>query len=522
MPRIACLLVPDLPLRAELRVHPEQAGRPWVVTSGSDARAQVIAASPEARAAGIAPPCSLGRARSVCPEVGVRVTSLAGEQAARAALLDAAFACSPRAEAAPRAGGVFAAEAAVWVDAAGIETLFRSEAAFATRLAACGAALGLPGAVAVASSRTVSQLAARALVRRGAPSTADGEWPVRALSPDAERDFLEPLPVDWLDPDDRLAQALTRFGVRTVRDLLRLPRSATARRLGPEWLSLVARARGEEVDTPLACAHDLRVIESLDLDYAVDRLEPLRFVLRGLLSRLLERLTLRGWSCGPLDLELGLVGGAREQRRISPAAPTSDARVWLRLLGLALEEQPPEGPVERVRLGAEGVAFRRDQLDLFRPRGPDPASLDRTLAELEALCGANRVGSPDVADDHRPGAWALRPFRPPRTGPELRAHECGSGGGDEAGPSAPLAVRALRPPVSARVRVRQGRPEWIESAVARGRVVHASGPWRTTGRWWSDERYALDHYDVQVEDGSVVRLAFDFVGRGWHIDALYD
>ena len=72
------------------------------------------------------------------------------------------------------------------------------------------------------------------------------------------------------------------------------------------------------------------------------------------------------------------------------------------------------------------------------------------------------------------------------------------------------------------MRVRCGQPEWIDSAVTRGRVVHASGPWRTTGLWWTEERYALDHYDVQVEDGSVIRLAFDFVTRAWQIDGLYD
>ncbi len=516
MARVACLLVPDLPLWAELRVHPEWAGRPWAVTSGSDARAQVISASPEARAAGVVPPCGVARARSICPELGLRVTSLANERAARAALLDAAFACSPRAEATPRASGVFAAEAAVWVDAEGIEALFRSEAAFATRLAACGAAVGLPGAVAVASSRSVSQLAARAIVRRHAIASPHAgfsdEWPVEVLAPDEERDFLDPLPVDLLDPEDRLAQALTRFGVTTVRDLLRLPRRASARRLGPEWLRLVAQARGEETGAPLAEAREARFEESVELDYAVDRLEPMRFVLRGLLSRLLERLTLRGLACGPLDLELGLVGGGRERRRIEPAAPTADARVWLRLIGLSLEERPPEAPVESAILGARGVAFRRDQLDLFRPRGPDPTSLDHTLAELEALCGPSRVGAPDIADDHRPGAWTLKPFQPPRSPGEPV---------DESRAPA-LAVRSLRPPIAARVRLRGDRPEWVESAVARGRVVHASGPWRTTGRWWSEKRYALDHYDVQVEDGTVMRLAFDFVQRTWQIDGLYD
>ncbi len=62
-----------------------------------------------------------------------------------------------------------------------------------------------------------------------------------------------------------------------------------------------------------------------------------------------------------------------------------------------------------------------------------------------------------------------------------------------------------------------------ESAISCGDVVHASGPWRTTGRWWSDTaRYALDHFDVQVSDGTVLRLCFDWYERSWRVDGVYD
>ena len=84
-------------------------------------------------------------------------------------------------------------------------------------------------------------------------------------------------------------------------------------------------------------------------------------------------------------------------------------------------------------------------------------------------------------------------------------------------------MRALRPPAAAEVRVERGRPVFLRSAVAKGRILEAAGPWRTTGRWWSrGERFALDYYDVWVEDGSVLRLRYDWLERRWQVDGLYD
>jgi protein ImuB len=84
-------------------------------------------------------------------------------------------------------------------------------------------------------------------------------------------------------------------------------------------------------------------------------------------------------------------------------------------------------------------------------------------------------------------------------------------------------VRAIRPPVTAQVRVVQGRPGWVRSAVANGRVVCLAGPWRTTGGWWApEERFAYDCFDVQTSDGTVARLRLDRIRKIWQIDAVYD
>jgi protein ImuB len=506
--RIACLLVPALPLAAELRAHPELAGRPLAIAGGAGPRAEVVAVSPEAARAGVRPLTSVVHARASCAALVVRVLSPALEQAARDALLDAAFSVSPRAEPAPPGAGPFAAEAAVFADARGVAKLFHSEAGFAGALVERARRLGLPALAAVASARSVAQIAVRELAAGRAATAGD----VRVITPGAEAAFLAPLPLDLLDPDDEIAAALSRFGLRRVADLLRLPERALATRLGPALRPLLARARGEDGAPPPPASAELRLVEAADLEAPLERLEPLGFVLRGLLDRLAGRLASRALGFGDLDVELRLEGGGRDARRVGLGAPTLDLRVVLRLALLALEAAPPAAAVEAVAVASAGRAVRGDQLDFFRPAGPAPARLARTLAELEALVGPAQVGAPALADDHRPDAVRVGPFRapPPRSPAE---------------PPAPgaLAVRALRPPVPARVRAPGGRPVWLESALANGRVERCAGPWRTSGRWWSEaERFAFDHWDVTTADGFVVRLRLDLLARRWEIDAVYD
>lgn len=69
----------------------------------------------------------------------------------------------------------------------------------------------------------------------------------------------------------------------------------------------------------------------------------------------------------------------------------------------------------------------------------------------------------------------------------------------------------------------RGRPAHLQSAISRGEVVVAAGPWRTTGHWWSEStHFAVDHYDVQMRDGTVLRLGFDWRTKRWQIDGFYD
>lgn len=526
--RIACLLVPDLPWVALVRAQPERAGRPLAVTAGAGPRVDVLALSPEAARRGVRLPCSAAQARAACAELEVHPASAALEDAARRALLDAALSVSPRAELAPPATALRAGEAAVFLDASGIEACFGSERGLAAALSARARRLGLPAIVAVAGSRAVARIAARRHLRGWLERPAAEAGPVEVVPPGGDAAFLAPLPLELLDPPDALADACTRFGVRRVGDLLRLPRRALLARLGADAARLLAVALGAGQEPPPPVPPETRLEESAELEAPVDRLEPLRFVLHGLLSRLAARLECRGLGCAELELGLRLAGGGRAVRRVGVAAPTVDVRVLLRLTALALEAHPPEAEIEGATVAAEGRPLRGDQLDFFRPAGPPPALLQRTLAELEALCGPGRVGAPVVVDTHRPGAFALAPFASAQAQRADRADGARLATPDRVHEPPPpyahhVTVRALRPPVPARVDARGGHPRALESAVARGRVLQCAGPWRTSGGWWSDEeRYAFEHYDVVTSDGTAARLRYDADRLTWAIDAVYD
>ena len=194
--------MPALPLAAELRAQPELAGQPLAIAAGPGPRAEIVAVSPEAARAGVRTLTSVVHARATCAALVVRVLSPALDQAARGALLDAALSTSPRAEHAPPGSGAHAAEAAVFVDARGVAALFRSEAGFAGALAERARRLGLPARVAVASSRSVAQIAARQLAYGASQRAGAGDGAaagdVRVIAPGGEAAFLAPLPLDLL------------------------------------------------------------------------------------------------------------------------------------------------------------------------------------------------------------------------------------------------------------------------------------------------------------------------------------
>src|SRR5512147_3154174 len=99
MPRIACLVVPDLPVAALCRADPDVAGRALVLTDADGPHVHVVAASPAARAAGIRPGRhTVAQARALAASLIVRRRDVPAETSAAGALFDVAASLAHRIE----------------------------------------------------------------------------------------------------------------------------------------------------------------------------------------------------------------------------------------------------------------------------------------------------------------------------------------------------------------------------------------------------------------------------------------
>jgi protein ImuB len=332
---------------------------------------------------------------------------------------------------------------------------------------------------------------------------------------------------------------LKTWGLKTLGELAALPSADLAARLGSEGLAWQAIARGDDVRPLVPTIPEERFETSIDLEWPIEGLEPLSFVLTRLLEPLSTRLERRDRAAAVLHVRLRLVAAALPTdgvprrspfyaRTLELPAPIRDVRTLRTLALLDLESHPPDAPIDRVAVAIDPAPGRIVQHALFTRAHPTPEQLSTLVARLTAVMGQDRIGAPAAVDSDRPGAFEMRPFA---TNHDQRGARGGSR--DRRDISARSAVsassvistlRRCREPVPARVAVADDRPVRVTTdrrAFAGGAVVQAAGPWRTSGAWWSAS-WNRDEWDVALSDGAVYRIFRDRDTDGWFIDGIVD
>lgn len=384
----------------------------------------------------------------------------------------------------------------VTFDASGLEHLFGQEIAVAVMRRA--GQVDIKASLALAANPDAAIYAARGFA--GVSVVPQGD----------EAKFLAPLPVKLLGPSPELQETLERWGIRRFHDLAALPPLGIAERLGPEGLHLRRLARGEVERNLVALPEPLDFADELDLDYPLELLEPLAFILARLLGGLTTRLATRGLATDELGLRLQLENGFAHERTLRLPVPSLDQRAFLKLLQLDLAAHPPPSPVLEVRLQARPVKPRAAQSGLFVPLAPEPVKLELTLARIQAMVGEERVGSPELLDTHRPGAFHMTAFgRRGTAKTDRRPHE-----------RVRLSLRIFRPPRVARVAIASGQPSFVAAEGVRGRVLELAGPWRTSGDWWTTDPWERDEWDIALSDGALYRIYC--APPGWFVEGSYD
>ena len=404
------------------------------------------------------------------------------------ALLELGRAFTPRVEA--------QGETPVLLDLSGLGRTFPAPESLGRAILDAARALRIEPQVALAFTRTTALVLSRA--RPGLSIVPAG----------GEAAAMAPLPLDLLDlTPDRLA-LFHRWGLRRIGDLQALPPIGLSERLGPEGPRLVRLARGLDLAPLVPTLPPESFQARLELDWAVDGLEPLSFLLSRVLETLCTGLAARGQKAAALTLELTLASGRTRSRTLRPALPSGDARTWRTLLLLDLEAHPPGDAATALAVVAEPAPARDVQFSLLDPAQPSPEKLAETMARLQAFTAEGRGGAASLLDTHRSGAFVMGTFG---------AFEASKGQG---APSPRAALRVFRPPLRAEVLLKGGAPTFVSAPGLRGTVLDRAGPWRTSGDWW-DAAFAREEWDVLVA-GRLLRLVRDRLRDEWLVDGEID
>ncbi len=211
----------------------------------------------------------------------------------------------------------------------------------------------------------------------------------------------------------RASQALDvlrRWGIRTLGQYAALPADELSSRLGtlgPRWQHA---AVGEDMAPLVPLVDDEPFEASLALEWPVEGLEPLSFVLARVLEPLSVRLERADRGAAVLHTELHLTTRERHLRTLQLPAPMRDAKTLRTLILLDLESHPPSAAIDRVLVRVEPTPGRIVQWSLLERAQPSPEQVSTLLARLSALMGDSHVGSPQLVDSWRPGAFAMRAF----------------------------------------------------------------------------------------------------------------
>jgi protein ImuB len=589
-----CLFIPDFPAEAILRFEPELRARAVVVLAGRPPLERVVSMNENAHQLGVEVE-ALKAQLEAYDELVLRTRSESQENSAHAALLDCAQSFSPEVE--------DTAPDAVLLNLAGLESLFGLPSQIINQLAERAWQMGLKINVAAAANPDAAFLAAHGfsgvtLVAEGFEAQRLGGLPVDVLFETFSQDA---------DQSARWLETFDRWGVRNLRSLAALPEVPVSERLGQEGVRLQKLARG-------AVSRQLRLFEpqpvfeeNIELEYPIVLLEPLAFLLNRMLEQVCTRLESRALAAQELQLSLELaVDLEPETQGLKPVLSESDdaglkarsstakggilfdnhaltakprtstftrtlrlpvpmlnAKTFLKLLQLDLQAHPPGAPIVKIHLSAEPAKPRAVQSGLFQPFFPEPEKLELTLARIEGIVGEGRVGSAELLDTHREGAFAMRHFAPSE--PEangsqkkvvvveqredIEFHQPSMQEaaadlesslnpesteppilvGDVAGRmSAVIALRLFRPPLRAVVNVHQGKPvklKCIHREDICGEIIWSAGPWRSSGDWSEQEGWSRDEWDIAVpaESGlTLYRLVEDRLSRNWFVEGAYD
>ncbi|WP_353533451.1 DNA polymerase Y family protein [Cognatishimia sp. WU-CL00825] len=484
--RIVSLWFPRLASDRFLRARPMDG--PFVLTHRHSNTDRVYCLNDAALKQGLQAGMGYADARSFCPQLQSAPADLAADQQFLQTLARWAKRYCPWV-------GLDAPDGLV-LDVTGATHLFGGEEALLQDMHLRLTRAGLTARTGLADTRG----AAWALAHYGPGIAAVGQ-PLRAIGT---------LPVAALRLPDKPTVALQRLGLRTISDLIALPRATLTRRFDADVILRLDQALGKVPESISPLPDPPRYQMRLSLPEPIGLAADVMAGTERLLVQLCDRLKTHERGARLLQLTLRRVDQASQIVELRLARPMRNPARILPLFERGIAAADAGFGIDQLRLAALQV----EPLEVRQTTHQQGAPNDR-LDDLITRIG-NRIGLENIqrflpADSHipersfliAPAAWSdPAKFAPPQRQRPLQLF-----------PPEPIQGRGARPP-------RQFR--WRRMALTAGRIT---GPERIAPEWWlSDENWRSglrDYWKVETKQGRRLWLFYTPQNPGWFVQGEF-
>jgi len=513
--------VPQLPLaawRAAVARGPSSmpafSAAPLVVLDPEDRNQRVIAADERAEAAGVHAGMTLGAALTAAPDIEPRPRDSQAELELLRRLAGLASVFTPQVSIEPPDGLLLEIKPSIRLFG-GLKELCRQlrESCLADPVLS---AAGLAPHFTLAPTALAALVAARAGAR--CFITDPASLPAR----------LKPLPVSVLRwPEEDVAR-LTAMGVRTLGELMRLPRAGFTRRFGPAQIADLDRLLGRRPDPRKRLVKRERYRGRVDLDHELSDHERILHALRPLLDELESFLRSRQRGITALQCRFHHYRAAPTCCALRLATPEASAERLQSLLRERLANLVLPEPVRRFEL--------RGGLLSERPLASQPlwsagehghassGEMPALVEHLRARLGVQAVYGIRPVSGHRPeNAWRVAEPVLAEKGSDLFASDNASGA-NKSDPFSAFSASAWLP--FRRPLWLMPTPEALEQSRGRphrdGALKLLSGPERIESGWWDGDDIARDYYEARDAQGGQLWIYRECAGeRRWFLHGIF-
>ena len=353
---------------------------------------------------------------------------------------------------------------------------------------------GQPETLAVRITMELEQLGYRA-VAGIAPTLESAHLSARhglhIRSPADIRKSIAILDIDSLNLKITEIQALKKMGLRTVAEILRLPRKSLARRMGLTVSDYLDRLLGQRPDTRKTFRPPDSFSAGMDLP-DTEHTQGLIFPLKRLVQELCGVLRAHDRGVQVLQVRLRLDEGAETMRLTLHQATRSETHLMM-LLGERLERLQLPRPVRHIRLQAKHfLPCAVVQTSLFKEESTGSTDTGSHVIErLRARLGAESVKGIRGLQDYRPEySWSLRELDEP-----------------------------------ASYTTQPGRPAWLLPKPQPCRIDNyriLTGPERIETGWWDGRDCRRDYFIVRDANGSTLWAFHEYKPHpGWYLHGLF-